>query len=113
MKFSFFTKSLFTFLFLIIHSPNLTSQDDQRVFEEVIVTAEKRSESLQSVSQAVTAISDSELENKKIGLSLLNGSYLEGEVVAIDNNGDLVLKIKSDENKIIKSGMVHKMEVNK
>ena len=50
---------------------------------------------------------------KKIRLSLLNGSYLEGEVVAIDNNGDLVLKIKSDENKIIKSGMVHKMEVNK
>ncbi len=50
---------------------------------------------------------------KKIRLSLLNGSYLEGEVVAIDNNGDLVLKTKSDENKIIKSGMVHKMEVNK
>ena len=65
MKFSFLTKSIFTFLFLIIHAPNLVSQDDQRVFEEVIVTAEKRSESLQSVSQAVTAISDSELENKK------------------------------------------------
>ena len=31
---------------------------------------------------------------KKIRLSLLNGSYLEGEVVAIDNNGDLVLKTK-------------------
>ena len=50
---------------------------------------------------------------KKIRLSLLNGSYLEGEVVAIDNNGDLVLKTKSDENKIIKSGMVHKMQINK
>ena len=50
---------------------------------------------------------------KKIRLSLLNGTYLEGEVVAIDNNGDLVLKTKSDENKIIKSGMVQKMEINK
>ena len=50
---------------------------------------------------------------KKIGLSLLNGSYLEGKVVAVDHNGDLILKIKNDENKIIKSGMVQKMEVNK
>ena len=50
---------------------------------------------------------------KKIRLSLLSGSYLEGEVVAIDNNGDLVLKTKGDENKIIKSGMVQKMEINK
>ena len=34
--------------------------------EEVIVTAEKRDESLQSVSQAVTAITDSEIDAKNI-----------------------------------------------
>lgn len=50
---------------------------------------------------------------QKIGLSLLDGVYLEGKVIEVDNNGDLVLKIKNDENKIIKSGMVQKMEVNK
>ena len=45
---------------------------------------------------------------------VVNGQVIaQGEVVAIDNNGDLVLKTKSDENKIIKSGMVQKMDINK
>ena len=50
---------------------------------------------------------------QKIGLSLLDGVYLEGKVIEVDNNGDLVLKIKNAENRIIKSGMVRKMVVNK
>ena len=45
---------------------NTYSQDEQSVFEEVIVTAEKRDESLQDVSQAVTAITDIEIEAKNI-----------------------------------------------
>ena len=94
MKFSFFTKSLFTFLFLIIHSPNLTSQDDQRVFEEVIVTAEKRSESLQSVSQAVTAISDSELENKNINSFVDLTSIVPGVTVAKNEGYKTVISIR-------------------
>ena len=93
MKFSFFTKSLFTFLFLIIHSPNLISQDDQRVFEEVIVTAEKRSESLQSVSQAVTAISDSELENKNINSFVDLTSIVPGVTVAKNEGYKTVISI--------------------
>jgi len=94
MKFSFFTKSLFTFLFLIIHSPNLISQDDQRVFEEVIVTAEKRSESLQSVSQAVTAISDSELENKNINSFVDLTSIVPGVTVAKNEGYKTVISIR-------------------
>ena len=94
MKFSFFTKSLFTFLFLIIHSLNLTSQDDQRVFEEVIVTAEKRSESLQSVSQAVTAISDSELENKNINSFVDLTSIVPGVTVAKNEGYKTVISIR-------------------
>ena len=42
----------------------MQSQEGELVFEEVIVTAEKRDESLQSVSQAVTAITDSEIQQK-------------------------------------------------
>ncbi len=94
MKFSFFTKSLFAFLFLIIHSPHLTSQDDQRVFEEVIVTAEKRSESLQSVSQAVTAISDSELENKNINSFVDLTSIVPGVTVAKNEGYKTVISIR-------------------
>ena len=94
MKFSFFTKSLFTFLFLIIHSPDLISQDDQRVFEEVIVTAEKRSESLQSVSQAVTAISDSELENKNINSFVDLTSIVPGVTVAKNEGYKTVISIR-------------------
>ena len=41
---------------------NVISQDNQQVFEEVIVTAEKRDESLQTISQAVTAITESEID---------------------------------------------------
>ena len=36
--------------------------------EEVFVTAEKRSESLQDISQAVTAISDEDIDNKTLPL---------------------------------------------
>ena len=34
------------------------------VFEEVLVTAEKRTESLQNLSQAVTALSAEDVENR-------------------------------------------------
>ncbi len=94
MKFSFLTKSIFTFLYLIIHAPNLVSQDDQRVFEEVIVTAEKRSESLQSVSQAVTAISDSELENKNINSFVDLTSIVPGVTVAKNEGYKTVISIR-------------------
>ena len=94
MKLSFLTKSLFAFLFLIIHSTDLTSQDDQRVFEEVIVTAEKRSESLQSVSQAVTAISDSELENKNINSFVDLTSIVPGVTVAKNEGYKTVISIR-------------------
>ena len=39
---------------------------DAQVIEDVIVTAEKRSESLQDISQSVTALTEEELETKNI-----------------------------------------------
>jgi iron complex outermembrane receptor protein len=52
------------FFLTIFVSFNILTQE--QFIEDVIVTAEKRSESLQTVSQAVTAITDSELEAKNI-----------------------------------------------
>ncbi|MEH6585140.1 MAG: TonB-dependent receptor [Halioglobus sp.] len=47
-------------------SLSVAAQDARPVFEEVIVTAEKRTESLQDLSQAVTALSGEELDNRQI-----------------------------------------------
>ena len=47
-------------------SVSVAAQDARPVFEEVIVTAEKRTESLQDLSQAVTALSDEDLDNRQI-----------------------------------------------
>ena len=49
---------------LLLFGVSAFSQDN--VIEEVFVTAEKRSESLQDISQAVTAISDQDIESKNI-----------------------------------------------
>ena len=58
------TNLFFLLLSTIIVSLNSYSQES--VIEDIIVTAEKRDESLQTVSQAVTALTDSELEAKNI-----------------------------------------------
>ena len=66
MKFTIFFRTLFASSFLLSYAISMQSQEGELVFEEVIVTAEKRDESLQSVSQAVTAITDSEIDAKNI-----------------------------------------------
>ena len=42
------------------------AQNSEPMFEEIIVTAEKRSESLQDLSQAVTVLSGVDLDNRQI-----------------------------------------------
>ena len=63
MKLSNYVKKSFLFLSFFAFF-NMTAQE--AVIEEVIVTAEKRSESLQDVSKAVTALSSEEIERKNI-----------------------------------------------
>ena len=55
---------IFLYICLLLFGVTVFSQDN--VIEEVFVTAEKRSESLQDISQAVTAISDQDIESKNI-----------------------------------------------
>ena len=56
-------KNLALLAILSIFAPSIFSQSDG-FFEDVIVTAEKRNESLQDVSQAVTALTTAEIEVK-------------------------------------------------
>ena len=43
---------------------NVIAQDSNLMFEEVLVTAEKRSESLQDLSQAITVLGGADLDRK-------------------------------------------------
>jgi iron complex outermembrane receptor protein len=54
------------FLYICLLLFGVTSFSQDNVIEEVFVTAEKRSESLQDISQAVTAISDQDIDSKNI-----------------------------------------------
>ena len=75
MKSTILFRASIASILIFSFSNDIFAQDGELVFEEVIVTAEKRDESLQSVSQAVTAITDWEIEAKNINsfvdLSLL------------------------------------------
>ena len=73
---------------------NIQGQDDQSVFEEVIVTAEKRSESLQGVSQAVTALTSSEIEVKNINSIVDLSAIVPGVTVAKNEGYKTVISIR-------------------
>jgi iron complex outermembrane receptor protein len=45
---------------------DISAQDSQPVFEEVLVTAEKRSESLQDLSQAITVLTGEDLDTRQV-----------------------------------------------
>ena len=75
------TKLFFLILFTSFVSFDLSSQEES-VFEEIIVTAEKRDESLQTVSQAVTALTASEIEAKNINSFVDLSSIVPGVTVA-------------------------------
>ena len=84
--------SLLSFLFLL--NVNLSSQENQQVFEEIIVTAEKRDESLQTISQAVTAITESEIDDKNITSFVDLTSIVPGVTVAKNEGYKTVISIR-------------------
>ena len=79
----------FTLLFGCI---GLSAQDS--FIEEVFVTAEKRSESLQDISQAVTAISDEDIENKNITSFVDLSAIVPGVTVAKNEGYKTVISIR-------------------
>ena len=75
-------------------SVSATAQDARPVFEEVIVTAEKRTESLQDLSQAVTALSDEELDNRQINTFVDLSAIAPGVNIAKNEGFKTVITIR-------------------
>ena len=81
----------FTVLFMLSISANA---QNNAVIEDVIVTAEKRSESLQDISQSVTAISDSEVESKNIETFVDLSSIVPGLTIAKNEGYKTIISIR-------------------
>ena len=80
------------FFALLFGCISLSAQDS--FIEEVFVTAEKRSESLQDISQAVTAISDEDIENKNITSFVDLSAIVPGVTVAKNEGYKTVISIR-------------------
>ena len=92
MDYIFFNKKFLLFISLLVFGPSLLAQDN--VIEEVFVTAEKRSESLQDISQAVTAISDQDIESKNIESMVDLSAIVPGVTVAKNEGYKTVISIR-------------------
>ena len=62
--------------------------------EEVVVTAEKRSESLQDISQAVTALTESDIEEKNIESFVDLSAIVPGVTVAKNEGYKTIISIR-------------------
>ena len=94
MKFITLFRTIIASSFILILTNHIQSQDGEPVFEEVIVTAEKRDESLQSVSQAVTAITDSEISAKNITSFVDLSTIVPGVTVAKNEGYKTIISIR-------------------
>lgn len=83
----FFKKTIVVAVCLVC-APTLSAQEANSPpsLEEIIVVAEKRNESLQDLSQAVTAISSNDLDNKNIS-SFIDLSAIAPGVTVSNNEG--------------------------
>ena len=70
------------------------SQNSEPMFEEIIVTAEKRSESLQDLSQAVTVLSGVDLDNRQISTFVDLSAIAPGVNVAKNEGFKTVITIR-------------------
>ena len=75
-------------------SPTLVWGQEAPVFEEVLVTAEKRTESLQNLSQAVTALSAEDVENRQLNSFVDLSAIAPGVNVAKNEGFKTVITIR-------------------
>ncbi len=92
MSYITFYKKLFLSIFLLFFGAHVFSQEN--IIEEVFVTAEKRSESLQEISQAVTAITDEDIESKNIESFVDLSAIVPGVTVAKNEGYKTVISIR-------------------
>ena len=84
-------KFLFT-IPLLLFGISLSAQEN--IIEEVFVTAEKRSESLQDISQAVTALNDRDIESKNIESMVDLSAIVPGVTVSKNEGYKTVISIR-------------------
>ena len=73
---------------------NLIAQDANLMFEEVLVTAEKRSESLQDLSQAITVLGGTDLDNRQIASFVDLSAIAPGVNIAKNEGFKTVITIR-------------------
>jgi iron complex outermembrane receptor protein len=66
MKHLYITVKVLSVAIVSLLAANISAQDSKPVFEEVLVTAEKRSESLQDLSQAITVLTGEDLDTRQV-----------------------------------------------
>ena len=66
MKYSNLVLKVLSIAIISSLAANISAQDSKPVFEEVLVTAEKRSESLQDLSQAITVLTGQDLDTRQV-----------------------------------------------
>ena len=94
MNFKLILRTYLFFLTLFTSFVSFNSYSQESVIEDIIVTAEKRDESLQTVSQAVTALTDSELEAKNITSFVDLTAVVPGVTVAKNEGYKTVISIR-------------------
>ena len=73
---------------------NALAQEDRPVFEEVLVTAEKRTESLQDLSQAVTALTAENLDTRQLATFVDLSAVAPGVNIARNEGFKTVITIR-------------------
>tara|TARA_B100000586_G_scaffold54950_1_gene37328 strand:- start:408 stop:2690 length:2283 start_codon:yes stop_codon:yes gene_type:complete len=94
MKLQNFLKKSYLPVVTFLMSVNVVAQENEAVFEEIIVTAEKRSESLQDISQAVTVLSGKDLDNRQISTFVDISAIAPGVNVAKNEGFKTVITIR-------------------
>ncbi|MDA9621860.1 TonB-dependent receptor [Gammaproteobacteria bacterium] len=92
MKLSRFINKYFLITFAIFSGQQAFAQ--QNYIEDVIVTAEKRSESIQDISQSVSALTDSDLDSKNITSFVDLSGIVPGVTVAKNEGYKTVISIR-------------------
>ena len=94
MKLQSFLKKSYLPVVAFLMSVNVVAQENEAVFEEIIVTAEKRSESLQDISQAVTVLNGKDLDNRQISTFVDISAIAPGVNVAKNEGFKTVITIR-------------------
>ena len=87
-------KKTYLLTIALIMSFNIVAQESAVLFEEIIVTAEKRSESLQDISQAVTVLGGDDLDNRQISTFVDISAIAPGVNVAKNEGFKTVITIR-------------------